>query len=166
MHPSRSHRRCAATLAVAAALALPQPAAADAQVPYPQGYRQWTHVKTMQILPGHPLFDAFGGVHHIYANAKAMQGYRSGRFPEGAVIVFDLREARTEGAAVVAGPRKVVGVMHRDAKRWPGTGGWGFEGFKGESTTERAVGAEAKTACFGCHAPQKARDYVFSSFER
>ena len=43
---------------------------------------------------------------------------------------------------------------------------WGFEGFKGESTTERAVGAEAKTACFGCHAPQKARDYVFSSFER
>ncbi|GIK85310.1 MAG: hypothetical protein BroJett026_07910 [Betaproteobacteria bacterium] len=154
-------------LAAAVALALAAAAAdAGAPVPYPEGYRQWTHVKSMQILPGHPLYDAFGGVHHIYANAKAMQGYRDGRFPDGAVIVFDLRDARTEGSAVTAGARKVVGVMHRDAKRWADTGGWGFEGFKGDSRTERAVGADAKTACFGCHAPQQARDYVFSAFER
>lgn len=146
------------------AAALPAAAADPAPVPYPKGYREWTHVKSMQILPGHPLYDAFGGLHHLYANAKAMAGYRSGRFPDGAVIVFDLREARTEGNAMTAGPRKVVGVMHRDAKRWRDTGGWGFEGFKGDSKTERAVGANAAKACFECHTSQKDRDFVFSSY--
>ena len=65
-------------------------AANPASVAYPQNYRQWQHVKSMQILPGHPLYEAFGGLHHLYANAKAMSGYRSGKFPDGAVIVFDL----------------------------------------------------------------------------
>ena len=136
--------------------------AADPPVPYPAGYRDWTHVKSMVIQPGHPLADAFGGIHHLYANAKALKGYRQGRFPDGAVIVFDLLDARSSGGAIEEGPRKVVGVMVKDAKKWPATGGWGFEGFKGDSTTERAVGANAKTACFGCHEPQKAQDYVFS----
>ncbi len=35
------------------------------QVSYPEGYRQWTHVKSMVIQTGHPLFDSFGGTHHI-----------------------------------------------------------------------------------------------------
>ncbi|MCC6378803.1 MAG: cytochrome P460 family protein [Burkholderiales bacterium] len=134
-------------------------------VPYPAGYRAWVHVKTMQILPGHPLHGAFGGVHHLYANPKAMTGYRSGRFPDGAVIVFDLAEAVSADNTVTDGNRKVVGVMRKDAKRYAATGGWGFEGFKGDSRTERAVGANAAEACFGCHAPQKAKDYVFSAWK-
>ena len=44
-------------LAVATALAADPP-----PVPYPAGYRGWAHVKTMQILPGHPLHESFGGV--------------------------------------------------------------------------------------------------------
>lgn len=43
------------------------------------------------------------------------------------------------------------------------TGGWGFEGFKGDSKTERAVGKNAASACFQCHTSRKDRDYVFSS---
>ena len=139
--------------------------AADAPpVPYPQGYRQWTHVKTMVINPGHALYDAFGGIHHLYANPKAEAGYRSGKFPDGAVIVFDLLEAKSADNSVQEGPRKVVGVMHKDAKKYKGTGGWGFEGFKGDSKTERAVGANAASACFQCHTAQKDKDFVFSSF--
>lgn len=141
-------------------------AADPVPVPYPEGFREWAHVKSMQILPGHPLFDAFGGLHHLYANSRALEGYRKGRFPDGAVIVFDLHEAETEGNSMTAGPRKVLGVMHKDAKRYAATGGWGFEGFKGDSKTERAVGANAKTACYDCHAAQKAPDYVFSAFDR
>lgn len=149
--------------ALATFLACGTALAADAPpVPYPAGYRTWAHVKTMQILPGHPLYGAFGGVHHLYANPKAMAGYKSGRFPDGAVIVFDLSEAVSADNTVTDGNRKVVGVMHKDAKRYAATGGWGFEGFKGDSRTDRAVGANAAEACFGCHAPQKAKDYVFS----
>lgn len=141
-------------------------AAGDSKVPYPQGYRDWHHVKSMVIHPGHPLYESFGGIHHLYANKKAAAGYKAGKFPDGAVIVFDLLEARTEGNAVTEGARKVVGVMHKDSKKYAATGGWGFEGFKGGSRTERAVGDNAATACYQCHTQQKDRDYVFSSLRQ
>jgi hypothetical protein len=147
-------------LAALATLALPVLAA---EVAYPEGYRDWHHVKSMVIQPGHGLYEAFGGIHHLYANRKALEGYRTGKFPDGAVIVFDLLEAPSEGGAITEGKRKVVGVMARDARKFATTGGWGFEGFKGDSKTERAVGANAAKACFECHAPQKDRGYVFSS---
>jgi hypothetical protein len=150
-------------LAVAVLAASFAASAADpAPVPYPTGYRDWHHVKSMVINPGHPLYGAFGGIHHIYGNAKAVAGYKAGKFPDGSVIVFDLLTATTADNAIVEGQRKVVGVMHKDARKWAATGGWGFEGFKGDSKTERAVGANAAEACFGCHAPQKERDYTFS----
>ncbi len=136
--------------------------AADLQVPYPQGYRDWHHVKSMVINEGHPLFGAFGGIHHLYANGKAMQGYEGGPFPDGSVIVFDLLEAPSEGNAVTEGARKVLGVMHKDTKTFKATGGWGFEGFGGGDPANRVVGNNAATVCFACHQPQKAQDYVFS----
>jgi hypothetical protein len=136
--------------------------AADPQVPYPQGYRNWHHVKSMVIEEGHPLFASFGGIHHLYANGKAMQGYRGKSFPDGAVIIFDLLEAKRDGGTVTEGARKVVGVMHKDSKKFKATGGWGFEGFGGGDPTKRVVGGNAASACFACHEPQKAQDYTFS----
>jgi hypothetical protein len=147
----------AATAAVSATGAPP--------VPYPEGYRQWAHVKSMVIQPGHALYEAFGGIHHLYANAKAMQGYqRGGKFPDGAVIVFDLLDARSADNSVQEGARKVVGVMHKDAKKYAATGGWGYEGFKGDSKTDRAVAGNAAAACHGCHQAQKDKDFVFSAW--
>lgn len=137
--------------------------AAEPEVAYPDGYRNWHHVKSMVIENGHPLFAAFGGIHHLYANDKALQGYAAGAFPDGAVIVFDLLEANAADNAVTEGARKVVGVMHKSAKDYPATGGWGFEGFDGGDNTRRVVGANAASACFACHAPQQAHDYVFSA---
>jgi hypothetical protein len=131
-------------------------------VPYPTGYREWVHVKSMLIEPGHPLFDSFGGLHHLYANEPAVQGYRSGRFPDGSVIVFDLLTPVSADHAVTEGARKVLGVMHKDSKRYAATGGWGFEGFVGDSQTDRAVGGKAATACFSCHEALKDSGYVFS----
>jgi hypothetical protein len=133
------------------------------EVAYPTGYRDWRHVGAMVIKPGHPLFDSFGGIHHLYANAKAVEGYAAGRFADGAVIVFDLLEARDADNAVTEGARKLIGVMHKNAKAYGATGGWGFEGFSGDSQTERLVTqANATAACFGCHAGQDKTDFVFS----
>lgn len=136
--------------------------AAEPQVPYPDGYRNWHHVKSMVIEEGHPLHSAFGGIHHIYANDKALEGYRKGHFPNGAVIIFDLLEAATVDNAITEGQRKVVGVMHKDAKQYTETGGWGFEGFAAGDPTNRVVGSDAASACFACHVPQQGRDYTFS----
>ncbi|MBS0516868.1 MAG: cytochrome P460 family protein [Proteobacteria bacterium] len=150
-----------------ALLSLTAPAlAGERDVPYPEGYRDWHHVKSMVIQEGHPLFAAFGGIHHIYANKTALEGYRSGKFPDGAVIVFDLLDAQSVDHAIVEGTRKVVGVMHKDERRYAATGGWGFEGFGGGDRNQRAVGDKAATACFACHAPQKDHDYVYSALRK
>lgn len=151
---------------VTSALAAVALAASHAEVPYPANYRDWTHVKSMVIEPGHSLHATFGGIHHLYANAAAMKGYRSGKFPDGAVIVFDLLEAHAKDNTVTEGARKVVGVMQRDAKKFAATGGWGFEGFAGDSQTQRLVGANATTACFACHQARGQHEYVFSGYRR
>jgi hypothetical protein len=52
--------------------------------------------------------------------------------------------------------------MAKDSKVFSETGGWGFEGFKAD-TKERVV-TNAKESCFGCHSPQKDKDYVFSTY--
>jgi hypothetical protein len=136
--------------------------AAESEIPYPEGYRDWHHVKSMVIEEGHPLYSAFGGIHHLYANDKAVEGYGSDTFPDGSIIVFDLLEAVQEGDAVTEGSRKVVGVMHKDASKFSATGGWGFEGFGGGDPDNRVVGDNAESACFACHQPQKDQDFTFS----
>jgi hypothetical protein len=138
-------------------------AANDNAVPYPDGYLRWHHVKSMVIQPGHALYESFGGIHHLYANDKAVAGYESGQFPDGSVIAFDLFAAEDANHAIVAGERKVLGVMYRDHKRYAATGGWGFEGFAGGKKDQRVVGNNAVAACFGCHMSQQQHDYVFSS---
>ena len=139
--------------------------AADLSPPiaYPSGYRDWRHVKSMIIEPGHALAGTFGGIHHLYANEKALEGYSTGRFPDGSIIVFDLLEAVSADETVTEGARKLVGVMVKDGTRHAATGGWGFEGFAGDSTSERLVGNKATEACFACHQAQTAKDYVFSA---
>jgi len=146
------------------AFGLALPGAEKERVPYPDGYRDWQHVKSMVIQPGHSLYESFGGIHHLYANEKAMKGYQAGKFPDGAVIIFDLLEAVSAESAIGEGKRKVVGVMHKDSRRFASTGGWGFEGFAGDSRTERAVGEKAATACFACHVSKKSSDFVFSQY--
>ncbi len=134
-------------------------------VSYPEDYRRWTHVKSMVIQEGHELFDAFGGIHHVYANREALDALRAGGpHGDGAVLVFDLLEAEEAGGAIVEGPRKFIGVMRKDAKAYPKTGGWGFEAFKGDGR-ERMV-TDPENACFSCHEVQKGTDYVFSTYRK
>lgn len=136
-------------------------AALAAEVSYPKGYRDWHHVKSMVIQPGHPLENPFGGIHHVYANKKAVQGLKTGTYPDGAVIVFDLLKYNEGGNALQEGERKLIGVMQRDAKRFKNTGGWGFEGFAGNSQTERLT-KDGGQSCFECHQPEAKSRYVFS----
>ena len=138
--------------------------AEDGLIKYPDGYRYWTHVKSMVIQEGHSLHDTFGGIHHLYANDKALKGYQIGDFPEGAVIIFDLLEATTANNAIVENKRKVLGVMVKDSKQFSDTAGWGFEGFVAGDPENRAVGNDYKEACFACHTVQKDSDYVFSKW--
>lgn len=130
---------------------------------YPEGYRRWVHVKSVLIGPENPN-PRNHGIHHIYANSLAMEGYSTGKFPDGAVIVFDLLETQTANGVTKEGARRFVDVMRKDSKRFEKTGGWGFEEYNGSNQTDQALSEEQKTACFTCHASQKQKDSVFSSF--
>lgn len=130
-------------------------------VPFPEGYRSWLHAKSMLIQPGHALEDPFQGIHHIYANGQAAAGLKTGKYADGAVFVFDLLKYQEKDKTIQEGDRKLVGVMHKDSTKYATTGGWGFEGFAGNSKTERLVKDGGKS-CFSCHTSGKGKDYVFS----
>lgn len=153
-----------AALAAAFVLATPIVHAADA-IPYPEDYRDWTHVKSMVILPGHPLADPFQGIHHIYANESALQGYKTGTWPDGATMVFDLLAYTEDGGALQEGNRKLAGVMLRDSTRFKETGGWGYEGFAGDSRDKRLV-TDMMAQCHGCHAGTEKTGFVFSAYRK
>ena len=132
-----------------------------AKVAYPEGYRDWSHVKSMLIEPGHALENPFQGIHHVYANPQAKIGLNTGNYPDGAVLVFDLLNYRDGGNAMQEGSRKLVGVMLRDKTRFATTGGWGFEGFAGDSRDQRLV-SDGGASCYGCHTQVKDKAFVFS----
>jgi hypothetical protein len=147
--------------------AMPPDVRADntAEVPYPEGYRQWVRVKTAIIGPQSKAFKRFGGIHHIYANAKAMEGYKTGQFADGAILVFDVLETLEQQGVTEEGQRRFVDVMVKDAKRFADMGGWGYEEFNGNSTTERTIKSLASTECFQCHKKQEQSGFVFTKYQ-
>lgn len=136
-----------------------------AAVDYPQGYRSWSHVKSMIIQPGHPLENPFGGIHHIYANANAMQGLSSGEYEQGAVFVFDLLNYHEEGKVIVEKDRIRLDVMQYDSAKFADTGNWGYETFVGDSTKQR-MEQDVVSACYTCHISAKKSGYVYSKYRR
>jgi len=134
------------------------------QVPYPEGYREWTHLKTAIIDSQSKAFNSHGGFHHIYANEKALLGLKTGKYEDGASFVFDVLEAVRNGTDIVEGKRRLIDVMLKDSKAYGETGGWGFEEFKEDSKTERLIMETAKMKCFNCHASKEKNGFVFSNY--
>jgi Ribonuclease G/E len=121
----------------------------------------------MIITKDDPGFDHSGGYHHIYANDKAMEGYRTGRFPDGAIIVADFIEMVEKKGAIEEGRRKFIDVMIKNDARYGNTGGWGFEEFDADSREKRMVGQEkAVTTCYNCHTRKADADFVFSTYRK
>jgi hypothetical protein len=141
----------------------------DAAVPYPEGYRSWALLHGTLIGPKHGAFGkkpcekpCTGGIFYFYANEKAMEGFRSGRFADGSIIADEVLETwGDEKGNAKEGPRRGVGVMVKDSRRYSATEGWGFGKFSGDSKVEDATPEERK-ACFTCHIPKK--DRVFTEY--
>ena len=135
----------------------------SAGVDYPADYRSWQHVKSMIIQPGHPLEDPFGGIHHIYANSKAMTGLSNGKYEDGAVFVFDLLGYEDSNQTIVESDRIRIDVMQYDREQFSETGGWGFETFVGDSSSKR-LDQDVVVSCYNCHIPAEASNYVYSQY--
>jgi Cytochrome P460 len=146
-------------------------AAADASsnahqhpVPYPEGFRSWTVVKSLVVGPDHESFAKRGGIHHYYANDKAVVGYRTGTFPDGSIVVDEAvftkdGDGRAKGILLEA-DRRFLDVMVKDGGRFETTGGWGYEHFDGDDRTGR-LSENDRAACSACHMKAQT-DHVFS----
>ncbi len=130
---------------------------------FPDGYRRWTHVSTAIVGPENQQMMSEQGIHHIYANDRAVEGLRGGRFPDGAALVYDLLATRTENGVTRSGERRRLDMMVKDSARYGDTGGWGFESFAGGDRNAPRVGDRAATMCYGCHASRTSTG-VFSVF--
>ncbi|HTS26353.1 MAG TPA: cytochrome P460 family protein [Bryobacteraceae bacterium] len=134
-------------------------------VPFPDGYRAWRHIKSVVIGPEHKSFASEGGkIFHFYANPQAVEAYGAGRFPNGSVLVREtLRTIPGEGdskGVLKEGERSALDVMVKDDRLYQETGGWGFETFDSKNAR---LSAKDRLQCYTCHSKQKDRDLVFGS---
>lgn len=147
-------------LAVCTAVAV-EAAQDTGSIKFPDGYRSWFHHHSTVNLEGHePKGNV--GIQHVYANDLAMQGLKSGKFEAGATFVVDRFEYdEVENKSLGQGERKVVAVMVRDEARYPETGGWGFQAFKGGNPAQQVV-KDGGAQCFTCHIPLAENNYLFT----
>jgi hypothetical protein len=56
-----------------------------------------------------------------------------------------------------------IDAMQYDREQFSETGGWGFETFVGDSSSER-LDQDVVVSCYNCHVPAEASNYVFSKY--
>jgi hypothetical protein len=150
-------------LAAAAILPLSALCASDS-AQYPNDFRRWVHVHSAVLMPGtNPQLASEEGMRHIFANQKAVDGYASGNFSDGSVIVYELRDVQPKNGIIFEGDRKRVDVMIKDSSL-KNTGGWRFERFWGTDQAQDAI-HDSGVSCFQCHSKANAHGSVFSQLQ-
>ena len=154
--------------------ALPVPGRADGEAApvfgiriFP-GYRDWKLISV-----AHEEGD-LNDIRAILGNDIAIKACRRDKlpFPDGTAIariawkdvpseendkVFGQAQSFVAGAA----PEWYLQFMVKDSRKYAATGGWGFAQF--DKGGKPADAAKLNT-CFPCHAPIKARDFVFTHY--
>lgn len=138
-------------------VSIPALAAAAASPSLPRGYTAWQKSERKVVSDKGSLFY---GIHYIYADRKAVQGYRAGnRFADGSTIIVEHFNIK-DGAAPSDGSKNMVVMMRKDS-RHKATGGWLFAGYGADG---RPSGLDPASTCFGCHQKEASqRDFVIST---
>jgi len=111
------------------------------------------------------------GFHDVYAEPGAVAMYRkTGAFPDGAVLVKELRAAQAADYSTGNGVQRATAqilqtfVMVKDGQnrfaesdQWGD--GWGWALFKPGNVAN--VSSDYKKDCLGCHVPAKDSDWVY-----
>ena len=133
--------------------------AAPTGVTIPKGYRNWQVIAPSQR-------DDMDQLRVILGNDIAMKAYRSKSlpFPDGAILaklIWKRAKSAEFDNTFVPGEPVRVEFMVKDAKKYAGTGGWGFGRFvNGKPADEKQHGT-----CWPCHqANVKEHDWVFTRY--
>jgi Cytochrome P460 len=139
----------------------------DAQMKFPDGYRQWMYLTTgfdmsynpsLKMNMGHHMFD------NVFVNPEAYQAFiESGTWPDKTVLVLEERSGEDKGSinkqGSYQGTRVGVEVHVKDESRFPGK--WAFFIFDGEKTAKMVP---VDMSCYSCHAEHAAVDTTFVQF--
>ncbi|MBV9608965.1 MAG: cytochrome P460 family protein [Acidobacteria bacterium] len=151
----------------------PASGAADEQAPIfgikiPPGYRDW---RLISVAHEEGKLNDFRA---ILGNDVAIQAYREGKtsLPDGSIIARiawayvpseENNKVFGRSQSFVPGPPTpwYLQFMVKDSKKYGATGGWGFAQFDKDG---KPADEAAHKACFPCHEPVKARDFVFTRY--
>lgn len=145
------------SLALADGLAPPTPNGIE----LPKDYKDWPIISSSHREDNKTL-------RVILGNSTAIKAARSGNtnpWPDGSIlgklVWKDSSHEKWEKATI---PGKFVHAefMIKDAKKYPGTGGWGFARWKGLDQKPYGKDASFVNECYTCHLPVKDNDYVFT----
>ncbi len=131
----------------------------------PAGYRDWKLISVAHEEGN------LNDLRAVLGNDVAIKAYREGKlpFPDGTIIArlawsYVTSEENNKvfgrSQSFVAGPPTNVQFMVKDSRKYATTGGWGFAQFKDGKPADAAL----LKACFPCHEPVKARDFVFTQY--
>jgi hypothetical protein len=131
----------------------------------PPGYRDWKLVSVAHEAGNNNDLRA------ILGNDVAVKAYREATlpFPDGSIIArlawtytpsAENNKVFGRDQSFVAGPPINLQFMVKDSKKYAATGGWGFAQFKDGKPIDDSL----LKACFPCHVPVQARDFVFTRY--
>jgi hypothetical protein len=139
-------------------------------VTIPPGYRDWKLIAVDHLVTG-----KLDQLRAQLGNEIAIKAFKGAKipFPDGTIIaaLHWNRVPSEDNNKVLAGPFPgaqsfVIGsavnvqFMVKDSKKYAATGGWGFADFKNGKPGDEAL----HRACFPCHEPAKAHDFVFAQY--
>ncbi|MFA4938844.1 cytochrome P460 family protein [Brevundimonas sp.] len=160
---------------------------AEGQAALPKGYRSWVHTNTswetiaITILDG--TVTKTPEMHSVYVEPNTYRIFmRTGRWPEGALMVKEFSTTSTDPAECSGPPaftcrfgtttvifpqeRTGVGVMLKDTRRFPDEpGGWAYFSFGHQTPPYQAFSpARRREQCAQCHIDNVGpdHDYVWS----
>ena len=149
----------------------PEPAAqfdAEGRMLFPADYREWVYLSTGRGMSYNPA--AAGGAEPPFDNVFVDRAsYRSfldhGTWPEGTVLVLEIRGGSSHGSILQAGSFQTgeplaTEVHVKDTARFGGDG-WAFFGFGGK---EPATMVPREANCYSCHEANTAVDRTFVQF--
>jgi hypothetical protein len=140
-------------------------------VTIPPGYRDWKMIAVDQLIIG----NAVDQLRAQLGNEIAIKAYKDGKlpFPDGTIIAAlhwkrvasednnkVLNTAFPGAQSFVVESAVNAQFMVKDSKKYAATGGWGFADFKNGKPGDEAL----HKACFPCHQPAQAHDYVFAHY--
>lgn len=166
-----------AVLVMATLFLLPGVASADDFSPYvgddgsitlPENFRtEWAFLGTWAVAADEGGAEAF---HNVFTQPGTIGAFRAtGEFPDGAVLVKELLEAKTDGMTTgeVSYATEVTGwfVMIKDQEgRYADNplwgDGWGWALFYADDPGA-TVTEDYKSECIPCHIPAKKDDWVY-----